>query len=189
MKQEELLARITDEELRMSVIYTQLMFIALAIISGSILFEDWNSWTRLFQFSVSQIVFWGIIPGIAIVLIDLLLTRLLPSDYYDDGGINRRVFSNLRVGKLFLLTLLVAVSEELFFRGVIQSSFGYIVASLLFGLIHFRYLKKPVLFVSIMAVSFLLGYIFEVTENVFVTMSCHFIVDFLLGLFIKLKGE
>lgn len=85
------------------------------------------------------------------------------------------------------MTLLVAIAEELLFRGVLQTSFGYFIASGLFVLVHFRYLKKPILFLSIIVVSFYIGYIFVLTENLVVTITTHFVVDFILGLVIRFR--
>lgn len=80
--------------------------------------------------------------------------------------------------------MIVAISEEVLFRGVIQSVFGYIVASTLFALMHYRYFKKIVLFSLLVLLSFLLGFLFELTNSLYVTIVFHFIVDFLLGLYI-----
>ncbi|WP_404453206.1 type II CAAX prenyl endopeptidase Rce1 family protein [Oceanobacillus kapialis] len=46
-------------------------------------------------------------------------------------------------------------------------------------------MKKPVLFISVLLVSFYIGYLFEQTGNLIVTITAHFIVDFLLGLTIR----
>lgn len=83
--------------------------------------------------------------------------------------------------------MLVAIAEELLFRGVIQTTFGYLISSTLFALIHFRYLKKPVLLISVLFVSFYIGYIFILTENLLVTITAHFVVDFTLGLVIRFQ--
>ena len=88
---------------------------------------------------------------------------------------------------MFILSFTVAFAEELLFRGVLHTTFGYFIASTIFALAHFRYLTKPILFISILFVSFYIGYLFEITGNLVVTIAAHFIVDFLLGLFIRLQ--
>src|SRR5699024_12769703 len=105
---------------------------------------------------------------------------IFPKRYYDDGGINERIFKNLSIKEIFLITLLIAISEELLFRGVIQTTFGYLFASILFALVHLRYLKKPVLLISFLVISFLIGYIFLLTLNFFVSIITFFIFYFLL---------
>src|SRR5699024_10988980 len=83
-----------------------------------------------------------------------------------------------------MIALIVSISEELLFRGVIRTVFGYVFASSVFALIHIRYLRQPVLLISIIFVSFYIGYLFEIIGNLLVTMTTHFIVDFLLGVII-----
>src|SRR5690625_262268 len=87
----------------------------------------------------------------------------------------------------FFISLFVAVFELILFRFVLQTVFGYFIASTIFVLVHVRYLKKPVLFVSVLLLSFYIGYLFEVTGNLFVTMIAHFTIDFLLGLIIRFQ--
>lgn len=123
--------------------------------------------------------------AIAIVVVDLILDRMLPKSWLDDGGINERVFKNLSLVELTLLCFVIAVAEELLFRAVLQTAFGLIIASTIFALIHFRYLKKPVLFINVWIVSFLLGVLFHWTGNIGVTIVAHFLIDFLLGLTIR----
>ncbi|MDY0408336.1 CPBP family intramembrane glutamic endopeptidase [Paracerasibacillus soli] len=89
--------------------------------------------------------------------------------------------------EIFLFTLMIASCEEVLFRGVIQSWFGFIPASIIFAFVHVRYLKKPLLIISIFFVSFYIGYLFELTGNLISVITAHFIVDFLLGLFIYFK--
>jgi uncharacterized protein len=188
MKQSELIKQLSNEDLRKSVIYSQLLFIVIAALLSLVLFEDLRTWTFIIQFDISEVVYFGILPGILIVLVDLVLMRFLPSKHYDDGGINKRIFSDISIDKILLLTFLIALSEELLFRGVIQTNFGYIFASVSFAIVHVRYLRKPVLLISILFVSFLIGYMYEVTDNLLVTIFSHFIVDFLLGIFIRYKS-
>lgn len=128
---------------------------------------------------------YGAVPALVIVVIDIILIWTVPRKYLDDGGINERIFQKQSISFIFIVALTVAISEELLFRGVIQTVFGYFVASTIFALVHLRYLKKPVLFISVVGISFLMGYLFEITGNLLVTITTHFIVDFLLGLVIR----
>src|SRR5699024_12098023 len=86
---------------------------------------------------------------------------------------------------IIIITLIVAISEEVLFRGVIQTTFGYIFASSLFAIIHIRYLKKPILFLLVLFTSFLIGYLFLITENLLVTIVFHFLFDLFLGSYVR----
>lgn len=187
MKQSELIKQLTDEELRKNLIFSQLLFALIAVISSFFLFDHLLDWQMYFSWSLQDILYYGIIPGLIIVVLDLMMMKIFPASAFDDGGINERIFHKQTVSTIFILTLIIAVSEEILFRGVIQTTFGYLFASLLFAVVHVRYLKKPLLFFLIVFISLYIGYIFLITENLIVTITIHFVVDFLLGLYIRFK--
>ncbi|MBP1949535.1 CPBP family intramembrane glutamic endopeptidase [Virgibacillus litoralis] len=187
--QSEIIKRMTDKELSKQIIFSQLLLIVVSLLSSLILFDNMVEWFGLFRFNLFEIAYYGILPGLIIVVTDIILIYIFPRKYYDDGGINDRIFRNRSIIKIFTIALLVAVSEEILFRGVIQTTFGYVIASIIFALIHIRYLKKPVLLLSVLVVSFYIGYIFVLTEILLVTITAHFIVDFLLGVVIRFKSE
>ena len=124
-----------------------------------------------------------------VVIADILLMKWLPSSFYDDGGLNDRIFKNRSVIHIAWIAAFVALSEELLFRGVIQTKVGLILASLIFAIIHYRYLFNWFLFSNIVILSFLIGFIYDWTNNLAVTMIMHFTIDFLLGLYIKFKNS
>lgn len=187
MKQSELIQHISDEDLKKSLIFSQFLFILLSIILSLFLFDHIFDWFDYFRLYPLEILYYGVMPGVLIVAIDMILLKYLPPRYYDDGGINQKLFQNRSIGDIFLLTLIIAISEELLFRGVLQTTFGYVIASVVFALVHFRYLKKPVLLLSVLLISFYIGYLFEITGNLLVTITAHFMVDFLLGLMIRFR--
>lgn len=187
MNQNELLKNISDEDLIKSLLLSQGLFLLVSVLSSVFLFEHFFDWFHLFAFNVEQIVYYGLCSGLIIVFIDVVLMKVVPKKHLDDGGINERVFRNRSVFHIFSLTLIISICEELLFRGVIQTTFGYVVACMIFALMHFRYLKKPVLFISVLLLSFYIGIIFEITENLFVTITMHFMIDFLLGLIMRFR--
>lgn len=187
MKQSELIKRMTDKQVKQQLLLSQLFFLLLSIALSVFLFSNLSDWLLYFNFYINQIVFYGLLPAIILVAFELILVLFIPAHHLDDGGINEKVFKNQSIFSIFIIALVVAISEEFLFRGVIQTTFGYVFASSLFVLVHFRYLKKPVLLTLIILTSFLIGYLFKVTENLLVTIVFHFIVDFLLGIAIKYK--
>ncbi|HET7578588.1 MAG TPA: CPBP family intramembrane glutamic endopeptidase [Bacillales bacterium] len=108
---------------------------------------------------------------------------------YDDGGINERLFSILSVPHVFFATAVIAIVEEGLFRGVLQAHFGLIIASLIFAVLHIRYLQKIVLFIVTVALSFLLGLLFWYTQNLLVCMFVHFVIDFVQGAAIRIRHK
>lgn len=187
MKQSELIKSLSDEELKKSLLMSQGLILVISFIASMLLFNNLKVWLNYFSLDYKEIIYFGLFSGLLIVMIDLLLILFLPKSTYDDGGINERIFQSLTVKEIFFVCIIIAVSEELLFRGVLQTTFGYVTASVIFALVHVRYLKKPVLLVSVLLVSFFIGYLFEVTGNLYVTILAHFTVDFLLGIFIRFK--
>ncbi len=186
MNQSELIKRMSPKEIRKALYMSQLFFLLLGIILSIFLFpSSLLHWKNLFIFDYKQIILLGIIPAMIIVLIEIFLYRVIPKRYFDDGGMNEKVFKHTTMLHVAFIALIVAISEELLFRGLVQTVFGYVFASSLFAVIHYRYLKKPLLFLLVILISFLIGYLFELTGNLLVTIAFHFVLDFLLGIYIR----
>ena len=186
-KQAEMIKNISDEVLVVNVFITQGLVLLVAVILGFFLFDDFSEVTSLFQWKDWNILIMGGSVGLGIVIYDLVLMKIVPASYFDDGGINERIFRNLSYFKIFLVTLTIAVCEEMLFRGVIQQHTNVWIASLIFALVHYRYLFNPFLFFNVTLLSFLIGLLYEHTANLYVTITAHFIIDFLLGIYIKVK--
>ena len=185
----ELINRATDKELQNSLYLTQVMILIISFILGMFLFDDLAEFIALFIWDLPQIILWGGIAGVAVVLLDLILMKLLPSHYYDDGGLNERIFRNRSISQIAFIAAIVAVPEELLFRGMIQTHFGLIAASIIFAIVHYRYLFNWYLFLNVIGLSFFIGYVYLQTNNILVTIFMHFLIDFLLGCHIKQQEQ
>ncbi|MGM9987533.1 MAG: CPBP family intramembrane glutamic endopeptidase [Bacillaceae bacterium] len=189
MKQKELIKHISDEQLQRSLLYTQLLLLSLSAVCILFSFPPFYKIQSYFTFNLVEIVVIG--GGLVTIALlnDFVLMRFVPEDWLDDGGINERLFKGMSLGKIAAYTILIAISEELFFRGVLQSQFGLIISSIIFALVHIRYLEKVLLFCSVVVVSFLFGIVFEVTESLVVTIVAHFLIDFILGCYIRFSND
>jgi uncharacterized protein len=185
-KYNELIKGLTDKELLSHLYLTQILLLGITFILGILLFDHF-SYLRSIDFSDVRILLIGVSAGAAVVIVDIILMKLLPKSFYDDGGLNERIFKNRSVLHIAWIAALVAFSEELLFRGVIQTKVGLILASLIFALIHYRYLFNWFLFSNIVILSFFIGSVYEWSNNLALTMIMHFTIDFLLGLYIKYK--
>ncbi|NYE04845.1 hypothetical protein F4694_001594 [Bacillus niacini] len=185
-KYNELIKGLTDKELLSHLYLTQILLLGITFILGILLFDHF-SYLRSIDFSDVRILLIGVSAGAAVVIVDIILMKLLPKSFYDDGGLNERIFKNRSVLHIAWIAALVAFSEELLFRGVIQTKVGLILASLIFAIIHFRYLFNWFLFSNIVILSFFIGSVYEWSNNLALTMIMHFTIDFLLGLYIKYK--
>jgi len=183
----ELINGLTDRDLLFHLYMTQVILCVISLLLGFIFFDHF-SYLETIILDDSQIFTIGIPAGLIVVMLDVLLMKWLPSSYYDDGGLNERIFKNRNIFHIVLIAFFVAFSEELLFRGIIQTKVGLVFASIIFAIIHYRYLFNWFLFVNIVVLSFLIGLIFEWTNNLAITIAMHFIIDFLLGVYIKCKS-
>jgi membrane protease YdiL (CAAX protease family) len=175
----------SDKEILFHVYATQLLLFIVSIILGMILFNDIQSFIGLWEPDWFEIVIIGGGCAFAVIFLEYLLMKLLPDEMYDDGGVNQKIFQNRNVFHIFLLSVIIAFTEEVLFRGIIQTHIGLIWASLIFAFLHFRYLYKWVLFLMVNVLSFFLGFLFFITDNLFVPFFVHFLIDFVFALKIR----
>jgi uncharacterized protein len=185
VKQAEIVKNLTDRQLLINVYATQFILIIIGLLLMLLLFDHWRDIFIYVSFHPYDIFVLGIGSALLVICIDVFITLIVPKKYLDDGGINQRIFQHLSITHIGLLALTVAIAEEFLFRGIIQTQFGLFIASIVFALVHIRYLASKVMFFLVVALSFYIGFIFEITENLLVTMMTHFIIDFILGVLIK----
>ncbi|MCI0765706.1 CPBP family intramembrane glutamic endopeptidase [Bacillus sp. TL12] len=173
---------IGPKEIRLNLYITQLIIIGVGCVLAYILFPNRSEFYDLWKWEpISILVIGSVVAGV-VVLFDYIAMQVLPESWFDDGGINDRMFQGTSVIQLFCITFVIGFAEEFLFRGVLQTHFGLVVASLIFAVLHIRYVRKPFLFCFVCMISFLFGYVFQWTENLFITIFAHFLVDFIMGL-------
>lgn len=90
------------------------------------------------------------------------------------------------VWQLFILSACAGFAEELLFRGVIQVKLGILIASVLFGLMHYT---SHLYFFMATLMGLYLGYVFEHTQrDLALVMLIHALYDFLLLLYMRHFG-
>jgi uncharacterized protein len=183
----EMIKELTDKELIRHLYLTQIILLVLSLGLSLFLFKGFTYWQQFHLVDI-HIVTIGLSAGLMVVIIDFLFTKWLPSSYYDDGGLNERIFRHQSVFHIFVMTLFVAFSEEMLFRGIIQTKMGLILSCIIFAVVHYRYLFNWFLFINIVLLSFLIGFIFAWTDNLAVTIVMHFVIDFFSGIQIKWKN-
>ncbi len=184
-RQAEIIRELSSRELLFHLYLTQLILFIISCTAVYFLFDQLSSFLHLFQYDLWWIAI-GAINGVAVVIIDIVLMSYLPDRYYDDGGLNEKLFSTMPGWQIPVVALVVAISEELLFRGVIQTTFGIVVATLIFALVHTRYLSHWFLLTNIIVLSFWIGFIYQLSgEQLLPVMAMHFTIDCLLGFYIK----
>src|SRR5699024_1470971 len=121
-RQRDIVRQLSDEELTKQLLLSQSFLLLLSGIFSLFLFDPLSEWIGLFSLDIREIFYYGVLPGVIIVGIDAILMYFLPERYYDDGGINKRIFANRSIFSISKLALFIAVAEELLFRGVLQTT-------------------------------------------------------------------
>ena len=88
------------------------------------------------------------------------------------------VLGERRFEEVSVLALFSGTAEELFFRGAMQPVLGLFWTSLIFGSVHF--LPRRVYYpwtVFAIVVGFLLGGIYEWTDNIYAPVICHVTIN------------
>ncbi|WP_078546011.1 CPBP family intramembrane glutamic endopeptidase [Litchfieldia alkalitelluris] len=184
-RQADMIKNMPNREIIYHLYLTQCILLIISIVLGVMLFDDFSSFKNLWKIDTKIIVIGGAV-ALSVILIDFILSKWLPKEMLDDGGINRLLFQNLNIIHIFFVCFIISFTEELLFRGVLQTHFGLIIASLIFALLHVRYLYKWVLLLAVISLSFLLGYVYELTQNLWITIFAHFLIDFVFAVKIRL---
>jgi membrane protease YdiL (CAAX protease family) len=180
------LNRMSNREIYLNLLLTQTLLFLLGVILYLIFLRGKLRLEQIFHFEqLGLALAAGFLFAVLVLLIDVVLMRILPPDYFDDGGINERLFRDTNVWQIAVIALGVALVEEWLFRAVLQNMLGWYWASLLFALLHFRYLHKWLYSLLIILISFGFGLLYHWTESFWSVFFAHFMIDFCMGLMIR----
>ncbi|WP_233190797.1 CPBP family intramembrane glutamic endopeptidase [Sporosarcina sp. P19] len=131
------------------------------------------------------------IASIALLLFGVVLTFIIPSNYIDDMN---KTYQDGTLSSLIIFMFLVALFEELLFRGIIQNLFfvytghqwvAILSTTVLFLVFHIQYYKKPMMLLNITIPSLVFGWVYFKTNNLLVPVFVHSIMN--LGTTIMFK--
>jgi hypothetical protein len=180
------LKELDRQTLYLNLLLTQGILLCAGIILSLFVHGGQGSWL-LFRFPGWKAMTFAVGAAAAIAALSLLLEQILPKRWLDDGELNRRIFHGLSLWRTALLCGVVGLSEEWLFRGVIQPLAGNLLTSLAFTLIHFRYLRKPFLSVTVFLMSLVLGWLFQSAQSLLVPITAHSLFDFFMALSIQYR--
>ncbi|MFM1652754.1 CPBP family intramembrane glutamic endopeptidase [Brevibacillus sp. B_LB10_24] len=178
------LKEMDQRTLYLNLLLTQGIVLCAGIIL-SLTVHGWQESWLLFRFPGWRAMAFAVGAASAIAALSLLLERILPKQWLDDGELNRRIFHGLSMWQTALLCGLVGLSEEWLFRGVIQPLAGNLLTSLAFALIHFRYLRKPFLSLTVFLTSLVLGWLYQSAQSLLVPIEAHSLFNFFMVLSIQ----
>jgi len=179
--------QLNDRMLLANLYFTQALTLIIGIVW--LLFQRRNP-LELLNFPRSyEFALWGAGFALVVLLFDLSISRFVPEEASDDGGVNERIFKTRAVWHIAVISAVVAVCEELLFRGAVQHAFGPYWTSILFAAIHVRYLRHWIPTGMVFAISYGLGWTMEATGTLWTPIVTHFLVDFIMGCIIRFRRE
>ncbi|WP_028593499.1 CPBP family intramembrane glutamic endopeptidase [Paenibacillus assamensis] len=186
-EQQARIGELDDRTLLLNLYLTQ----AITLIIGIVwIWLQQRSPFELLQFpNHAQPWLWGIGLAAIVIVVDLLISRFIPDDVTDDGGVNERLFRERPVWHIFIIALIVSICEELLFRGAIQFALGPYWTSILFAAIHVRYLRHWVPTALVFSISYAMGLMYEWTGSLWAPIMAHFAIDFVMGLILRYRRE
>ncbi len=172
-----------------NLLATQIITLLIGLIV--IFFQKGNHLSDIFfpVMPVYRILLWGTVFAGLVFLLDWVVSRNVPEDVVDDGGMNERLFKNRTLLEIALLCLFISASEELLFRGAVQYGIGNYWTSIVFATLHFRYLRHWLMTGLVFSISYGLGWLYIHTGSLLTPILAHFIIDFIMGSIIRLRRK
>jgi membrane protease YdiL (CAAX protease family) len=152
-------------------------------------FEKINPLTSFSLRGGWRIPVWGLAFAGLVLLVDLLISRWVPEEVTDDGGVNKKIFGRRPLWHIAVICLVVSLCEETLFRGAIQHAWGPYWTSILFAAIHFRYLQHWLMTGLVFSISYGMGWIYLQTGSLWTPILAHFAIDFIMGCILRYGKE
>ncbi len=178
---------ISKRMLLLNIILSQGILVILSLLLGWFLFPD-TKWSQLVPIGYGENIFITLLGGSTVLLaLQLFFHHYVTRDRLLDE-INILLINTFSLPELSAIFLFGSLAEEWLFRGLIQTHTGIWIASILFTLIHFRYLKKIFLLLEVFLMGLILGFTYLISQTIWVPIICHFAVNILTAWLIK-KGH
>lgn len=128
----------------------------------------------LFGGAIPASVLLGLGATVALLVFGYVVEAVLPAVRRLAEEMARTLVRGQSVVVLVLVALLSGVSEEVFFRGILQQEFGLVAASVVFGLVHFVPERRFLLWtVYAILAGFFLGWLYEFSGGLAAPIIAH----------------
>ena len=163
--------------------------LGLELIVATVLFAVAYAWEMLRPVQLGAQLTWSIgwLPsGVLVALLPLLIIPVLETPAarswvglrslrHNVDSLLVPLFGNLSWFEMVLMAVLAGLSEEVFFRGVLQREIGLVAASIAFGLLH-TVSVSYVIWAA--AVGLYLGFWVHLMQNLWPAIVAHIVIDF-----------
>lgn len=165
-------------------ITTQTVFISAAygvLLAIAILWAWLRGDHPLFEMPDPLEPCWSALIGTAAGLLVAALSQLSVSRFPWARRLEEefaRILGPLPMFEVVLMALLSSVAEEAFFRGAMQPALGFVLTSLIFGLLHVGPSKTYLPWTAMaLAMGFALGALYLWTGTLIAPILCHFLIN------------
>lgn len=175
---------ISKKVLALNIIISHVLIIVVAIIIIK-LFKLPVAINTVLAFNMSRLLWVSVVLGSTLLIaVQYIFMRFVARDRLLDE-INILLMEKFTLPELIPIFLLGAAAEEFLFRVIIQPHLGIILTSILFTLIHFRYLKKIYILAEVFLLGVILGLVYAVVPTIWAPLLCHFAVNYIMAVLIK----
>ena len=179
-----------DKESVRKVTILQFVLISVFLAAAFLLYyflvvRSNNAWIGLWPAAKSAASWLWLIPGLTVpLLIAFIFFKLVSIEYLYDENVRilADIYSLPFMAGYFLVN---AFMEELLFRGALQCSIGLLPAAILFTLVHVSYYKKPLMLVEVFVLGLFIGWLFMMTQSLWLTTIAHAFYNWMLMWLIK----
>jgi hypothetical protein len=158
-------------------IYKLILFYMALSASGIL----WIRWGNLDARFIGEGGTRGILFAICVGFTVFALSNMVTQKFEWAQKLERlfqEILTPMSLPTIFAISFFSAVGEEIFFRGAVQNQFGYIAASLLFGLVHFPVQKIMIPWtIAATVMGFVLGGLYLYAGNLLAPITLHFIIN------------
>src|SRR5699024_7104591 len=131
-KQSKIIKQTPKSELRKRLLLSQGISFSSSILLSVFLVDHMTDWSDILIINWREIIKYGVLPAIILVIVEMILYQMLDDSHFDDVRINKKIFQGDQISWIILITLIVAISDVVLFRVVIQKSFLNIFSSSIF---------------------------------------------------------
>lgn len=121
----------------------------------------------------------GIAASLILVSLSLLITLTYEPFKKSMITLDQMIISKIEKFDIIPVALLSGIAEELFFRGILQTSIGLYASNIIFALLHFPGKEFWVYSLWTLFAGLFLGNIYDYTNNLFIVIVAHVMNNFL----------
>jgi len=131
----------------------------------------------------------GALSGVLLSIVGLVMTKVESFKAFNQlvYEIMGPLFAHSKIIDIALIAAASGFCEEVFYRGVLQTEFGIIIASLIFGLCHFAGMQFYLYVIWAALAGYLFGLLFEISHSLWLPITAHAFSNFVSIIILRQK--